>query len=62
LLKLKILVGRNEDVEVGSSQPKQIAVFDALPTCFCDGDDLVPGKNTTQAARKRLVKQNAHAE
>jgi hypothetical protein len=60
LLKLKVLIHCQEDVELDSRKGEQLSVLDSCPPASRHSSCLMSNKQGAQTARQILVKQDAH--
>ena len=61
LLKTQVAVGGQENIEFLLRQREQLAVFDAAPAHFLDGDAIMPGQRSAQTPVEAFVNENAHS-
>ena len=60
LLKRKVLVHRQKDVEPRCGERQKFSVLDAGPSAARNGEIFVPYQQSPKPARKVFVKQDAH--
>ncbi len=60
LLKLKVLIGSQENIESFGCSSQQFAILQCRPSRFSDGQDVVSGQFVLEFLGQRLVKQDAH--
>ena len=60
LLKLKVLVHSQKDVEPRCGERQKFSVLDAGPSAARNGGIFVPYQQSPKPARKVFVKQDAH--
>ena len=60
LLETQVAVGGQENTEFFLGQLQQLAVFDAAPAHFLDGDAIMPGQSSAQTPVEAFVNENAH--
>ena len=60
LLKAQVAIGGQENIELRLRQREQLAVFDAAPALFLNGDAIMPGQRAAQTPVEAFVNENAH--
>jgi hypothetical protein len=61
LLKLDILIGREQDLEaLRSRTTEKFAVRNARPTLLLHSNDVMPGQLACELTRKLLIEKDAH--
>ena len=60
LLKLKVLIHSQKDIELRCGECQKFAVLNACPSAARNGGIFVPYQQYTKPARKVFIKQDAH--
>ena len=60
LLEFEVLVGCEEDIELGCGTLEQASVRDSAPLHFWNGLDLMAGKFALQSGMNTLIQQDSH--
>ena len=60
LLETQVAVGGQENIEFGLGEREQLAIFDAAPAHFLNGDGIMPGQRAAQAPVEAFINENAH--
>ncbi|MEI7730216.1 MAG: hypothetical protein WCO56_11630 [Verrucomicrobiota bacterium] len=61
LLVTDILIAGDEKIELGFSQPDEIAIFEATPATLLGGTALVISEQLMHRPRHTFIQQNPHA-